>query len=96
MNSNQEMALMTFAATANWSMLHPIDEENWRDFLSQARANPNDIQVGDVYGVLRSNSVNPCPDKIAYKYELLCRRYKNGFWKRLILLLKELFYNPEK
>ena len=95
MNSNQKSALTAFAAVANWSILHPSDEKDWQKFIKQAKANPDDIQVGDVYGVLRSTSTNQCPDEIAYKYDLLCRRSKDGFVKRLILLLKELFYNPE-
>ena len=90
MNEAQKKSLKTFAVTANWSILHVLDEKRWEDFIKEAKADPTAIQTGDVYSVLKSCNTN-CPDEIAWKYDLLCRRKKDGFLKRLKRLIKELF-----
>lgn len=91
MNTDQETKLKAFAACSNWSMLlyHPSDVKNWETFMVTAKANPDDIADGEVYGVIKGVTTNPCPDDIAGRMEYLCRRGKQGRIKRFVAAVKD-------
>lgn len=91
MNTDQKNKLKAFAASSNWSMLlsHPSDKQNWEKFMAAAKASPDDIADGEVYGVIKGTATNPCPDDIAGKMEYMCRRGKQGRIKRFVAGVKE-------
>lgn len=74
MNKEQKEKLVAFAATANWSMLllHDLDVRYWEEFITVAKARPEEIKNGEVYGVIKGVSTNPCPDEVAGHLEFLC------------------------
>ena len=91
MNSDQETKLKAFAASSNWTMLlsNPLDEQKWEEFMAAAKAGPDDIADGEVYGVIKGVTTNPCPDDIAGRMEYLCRRGKQGRIKRFVAAVKD-------
>ena len=91
MNTDQKTKLKAFAACSNWSILlhHPSDVKNWETFMAAAKASPDDIADGEVYGVIKSVTTNPCPDDIAGRMEYLCRRGKQGRIKRFVAAVKD-------
>ena len=91
MNTDQKNKLKAFAASSNWSMLlsHSLDKQKWGEFMAAAKASPNDIADGEVYGVIKGTTTNPCPDDIAGRMEYLCRKGKQGRIKRFVAGVKE-------
>ena len=91
MNTYQETKLKAFAASSNWAMLlsHSLDKQKWEEFLAAAKASPDDIADGEVYGVIKGVTTNPCPDDIAGRMEYLCRRGKQGRIKRFVAAVKD-------
>lgn len=91
MNTDQKTKLKEFAASSNWSMLlmNPLDEQKWEVFMAAAKASPVDIADGEVYGVIKGITTNPCPDDIAGRMEYMCRKGKQGRIKHFISGVKE-------
>lgn len=91
MNTDQKNKLTAFAASSNWTMLlsNPLDEQKWEEFMAAAKASPDDIADGEVYGVIKGTATNPCPDDIAGRMEYMCRRGKLGRIKRFVAGVKE-------
>ena len=90
MNTDQKTKLKEFAASSNWSMLlmNPLDEQKWEVFMAAAKASPVDIADGEVYGVIKGITTNPCPDDIAGRMEYMCRKGKQGRIKCFIAGVK--------
>lgn len=91
MNTDQKNKLTAFAASSNWAMFlsHSLDKQKWEEFMAVAKASPDDIADGEVYGVIKGVTTNPCPDDIAGRMEYLCRRGKQGRIKRFVAAVKD-------